>query len=229
MIIYGKQVCFYALKKHAKLIETLYLTKPSLLPKEMVRKFGPKIKLIENKWAQKLSKGGNHQGMLIKLKELPIPNKDEFKKNSNFIVILDSLTDMGNIGAIVRSAYALGVDAVLVSGIKQLNYSALIRTSAGAALDLVPIVTQNVLDDINELKQRGFKFYGADLDGEPLEEATFEQKRVLVLGSEDRGISKRIKAKLDKSYTITMKREFDSLNVSAAAAIFIHRMGYAIK
>ena len=136
---------------------------------------------------------------------------------------------MGNIGAIVRSAYALGVDAVLVSGIKQLNYSALIRTSAGAALDLVPIVTQNVLDDINELKQRGFKFYGADLDGEPLEEATFEQKRVLVLGSEDRGISKRIKAKLDKSYTITMKREFDSLNVSAAAAIFIHRMGYAIK
>ncbi len=229
MIIYGKQVCLYALNKHDKLIETLYLTKLSLLPKEIVKKYGSKIKLIENKWAQKLSKGGNHQGILIKLKELPIPKKDEFKKNSNFIVILDSLTDMGNIGAIVRSAYALGVDAILVSGIKQLNYSAVIRTSAGAALDLIPVVRPNILDDINELKQVGFKFYGADLDGEPLEEAFFEPKRVLVLGSEDRGISKRIKAKLDKTYTITMKREFDSLNVSAAAAIFIHRMGYAIK
>ena len=228
MIIYGKQVCLYALKKHKELIESLYLTKLSLLPKEIIKQFGPKIKIIEKKWAQKLSEGRNHQGILIKLKDLPIPTKEEIK-NGEFIVILDSLTDMGNIGAIVRSAYALGVDGILVSGIKHLNYAAVIRTSAGAALDLVPVVSSNILDDINELKQKGFKFYGAHLDGEPLEEAYFESKRVLVLGSEDRGISKRIKAKLDKNYTITMKKDFDSLNVSAAAAIFIHRMGYAIK
>jgi len=228
MIIYGKQVCYYALEKHSSKVETIYVTKISLLPKELLKKFGSKVKTIENKWAQKLSRGGNHQGILIELKSVEAPSLESIKK-SNFILLLDTITDVGNIGAIIRTAYALGVEAVIASGVKQLNLEAIIRTSSGAALDLVPVVMQNPLQFLSELKQIDFKLYGADLDGAPLSEALFEQKRVLVLGSEGRGISKRIKEKIDQSYKIEMARDFDSLNVSAAAAIFIYRMSNGVK
>ncbi len=228
MIIYGKQVCYYALEKHSSKVETIYVTKISLLPKELLKKFGSKVKTIENKWAQKLSRGGNHQGILIELKSIEAPSLESIKK-SNFILLLDTITDVGNIGAIIRTAYALGVEAVIASGVKQLNLEAIIRTSSGAALDLVPVVMQNPLQFLSELKQIDFKLYGADLDGAPLSEALFEQKRVLVLGSEGRGISKRIKEKIDQSYKIEMARDFDSLNVSAAAAIFIYRMSNGVK
>ncbi len=228
MIIYGKQACFYALKRHSSKIETIYLNKISILPKDLLKKFGSKIKIIENRWAQKMSHSGNHQGILIEMNE-PVPQNAQSIKNGEFVLILDGLTDVGNIGAIIRSAYALGVDSVVATGVKQLNIPAIVRTSSGAALDMVPIIHGNILDLLNELKQAGFELYGADLDGKPLQKAEFGKKRVLILGSEDRGISKRAKAKLDEVYKIEMSRDFDSLNVSAAAAIFLHRMGYAIR
>jgi 23S rRNA (guanosine2251-2'-O)-methyltransferase len=228
MIIYGKQASLYALREHSDIVETVYVSKLSILPKDLLKKYGSKIKTIENKWAQKLSRGGNHQGILVEISEPKEPTLDELK-GGDFLLILDGLTDVGNIGAIIRSAYALGVDGVFVTGVKQINLSGVIRTSSGAALSMPPVVHNNILDLINELKQVGFSIYGADLDGEPLEGASFSNKRALVLGSEDRGISKRAKEKLDNIYKISMKREFDSLNVSAAAAIFLHRMSYAIK
>ncbi len=227
MIIYGKQVCYYALKKHANKIEKIYVTKLSLLAKDILSKFGPKVKIIEHKWAQKLAKNGNHQGILIELKDIDIPSLDSIKK-SNFILLLDTITDVGNIGAIIRTAYALGVEGVIASGVRQLNLEAIIRTSSGAALDLPPLILTNPLNFLNELKQIDFKIYGADISGKNLSEANFSKKRVLILGSEGVGISKRVKEKIDESYKIEMKRDFDSLNVSAAAAIFIYRMSNGI-
>jgi len=228
MIIYGKQTCLYALQKHGEKVETVYLNKFSILPKALLKEFGSKIKTIENKWAQKLSHGGNHQGILIEMQEPQEPGLEKIK-NEQFIVVLDGLTDVGNIGAIVRTAYAMGADAVIASGVSQLNTPAIVRTSSGAALDMPLLVIPNILDLLNELSQVGFSLYGADLEGNPLQDAKFNSKRVLLLGSEGKGISKRAKQKLDELYRIEMKRDFDSLNVSAAAAIFIHRMSYAIK
>ena len=86
-----------------------------------------------------------------------------------------------------------------------------------------------MLDLFNELQQVGFTFYGADMNGTAVEEMDFASKRVLVLGSEGEGISKKAKTKIDKVVSIEMKHQFDSLNVSAAAAILIHRMAYAVR
>lgn len=228
MIIYGKQTSLYALQKHDDKIETVYVNKLSILPKPLLKKFGSKIKTIENKWAQKLSQSGNHQGILVEMADLEEEPLEKIK-NGNFVVILDGLTDVGNIGGIVRSAYALGADAIIATGVKQLNIPAIVRTSSGAALDMPILVHTNILDILNELSQVGFSLYGADLDGEILQDGYFNAKRALILGSEDRGITKRAKEKLDRVYKIEMQRDFDSLNVGAAAAIFLHRMSYAIK
>ncbi len=67
------------------------------------------------------------------------------------------------------------------------------------------------------------------MDGEDLENCKFNSKRALVLGSEGDGISKRAKSKIDKTISIEMKRDFDSLNVSVSAGILIYRMRDGLK
>ncbi len=233
MIIYGKQVCLHALEHHAEKIKTVYVAQKGAhskgtLPKALFNQYHEKIKFLEEKWAQSMSKGGNHQGLLIELDAFEESSFSEIKKN-NFIVVLDSLTDVGNIGAIVRSAYALGAEAIIATGVKQLNYAAIIRSSSGAMLDMPFMIAANILDSFNELGQLGFTVYGASMDGENVQNVTFETKRVLVMGSEGKGLSKKVLSKVNQSVSIEMQHDFDSLNVSAAAAILIHRMGYAVK
>jgi 23S rRNA (guanosine2251-2'-O)-methyltransferase len=228
MIIYGKQVCLYALEQHPETITTVYVAKKGILPQKLFHEYHDKIKFLEEKWAQSMSRGGNHQGILLEISDFEQSTLSRIKKN-DFIVVLNGLTDVGNIGAITRSAYALGADAVIAAGVKQLNFSAIARTSSGALLDMPFLVTHNILDVFNELQQVGFSFYGAAMNSEAVQDMEFESKRVLVLGSEGKGLSKKARLKIDHMVSIEMKHAFDSLNVSAAAAILIHRMGYAVK
>jgi len=96
MIIYGKQVCLYALERHPESVETVYIAKKGILPQHLFHRYHDKIKFLEEKWAQSMSKGGNHQGILLEVSEIESPDINVIKK-SDFIVILDGLTDVGNI------------------------------------------------------------------------------------------------------------------------------------
>jgi len=228
MIIYGKQVCLHALSQHESSVKTVYIAKKGILPQKLYDRYKSRIKFLENKWAQSMAKGGNHQGILIDMEEF-VQSDLATMKESSFVLVLDSLTDVGNIGAVVRTSYALGVGGIIASGVKQLNFASIVRSSSGAMLDMPFVIIPNVLDVINELKQVEFKVYGASMDGLAINSCKFSGKRALVLGSEGEGISKRAKSKIDEMISIEMYREFDSLNVSAAAAILIDRMRYEVK
>jgi 23S rRNA (guanosine2251-2'-O)-methyltransferase len=216
------------LEHHSEKIKTVYVAKKNILPQALFHQYHDSIKFLEEKWAQSMAKGGNHQGLLVEMTHFEEANFSQIKQN-DFIVVLDGLTDVGNIGAIVRSAYALGADAIIVAGVKQLNFASVARTSSGALLDMPLMISYNILDHFNELRQLGFKVYGAAMEGENIEHVSFHAKRVLVLGNEGTGLSKKVMGKIDYKVSIEMKHAFDSLNVSAAAAILIHRMGHAIK
>jgi len=228
MIVYGKQVCLHALQRHEDRVKTVYIAKKGILPQPLYDRYRDRIKFLENRWAQAMSKGGNHQGILVEMVPFEEVTLTQIKAGA-FVLLLDGLTDAGNIGAIVRTAYALGVDGIIASGVRQLNFAAVARTSAGALLDMPFRIQSNILDAMHELTQMGFRHYGATMEGEAIESVSFASKRALILGNEEKGISKKARGKLDATVSITMQRPFDSLNVSAAAAILIHRMSYAIE
>ena len=225
MIIYGKQVVLYVLERHSQLIEEIMLSK-DIEPK-LFKKFAnlnKKIIKLDNKKAQSLATGGNHQGFLLKLKEFETSTFKELK-DSNFIVVLDGLTDVGNIGALCRTALSLGVDAIISSNTNQLNFEGIARTSSGALFDIPFCHHPNILDVTNELKQYGFKLFGAAMDGKDLK--NFENnsdKTALFLGSESEGLSNKIIKKLDEKISIKMFNNFDSLNVSVAGGILIYNL-----
>ena len=200
MIIYGKQVVLYVLENHPDLIEEVFFSKE--IDKKLFSKFlklGKKIHKLDNQKAQALAKGGNHQGFFLKLTTYEYTPLQNFK-DMNFILVLDGLTDVGNIGAILRSAYSLGIDGVIVSGVKTLRESGIIRTSSGAMLDLPFAKTFNTLDLSNELKQSGFALIGATMDGVDLKKygkIDKEDKVALFLGNEGEGLSNKIIKKMD--------------------------------
>ncbi len=225
MIVYGKQIFFYILEKHNYLINHIYLAKEiDNKSFKNILKLGKKIIKLDSKKAQAMSRGGNHQGFLLDIKPINLSNLNEIKE-FNFILVLVNITDIGNIGAIIRTAYALGVEAVIISGLKNLKLEAIARSSSGAIFDIPIVLYRETLSLINELKQSNFYLYGADMGGEDINKIEIvKSKKALFLGSEGEGLSNRVKSKMDKIVAIKMEREFESLNVSVSAGIFCDRM-----
>lgn len=224
MLIYGKQPIHYALAHHKEKIQTLFLAK-EVEKKEYsaLMKMGLEVKRIPENVAQSMARGGNHQGYLAQMDDLQWHDLSAIRRCS-FVVVLYNVTDVGNIGSLIRSAYALGVDALIITGIKNPKLEPIVRASSGAALDLPLIHVSNPYDLLNPLKQEGFALYGAAMDGESLHTITWGTKRALILGSEGEGLSGRLKKGLDVHVSIPMAHHFDSLNVSVAGAILMERM-----
>lgn len=227
MIVYGKQIVLYVLEKHPLLIEEVFLSKE--IDSKLFSRFAKldkKIHRVDNQKAQALAKGGNHQGLILKLSDYNYTSIKDMK-NLDFIVVLDGLTDVGNIGAIARTCFSLGIDGLIAADIKTINNSGTIRTSAGALLDLPFSIHPKSVDLASELKDAGFTLIGATIDGIDLKKYGKIEKNdkvALFLGNEGEGISPKVTKKLDLKVSIKMQRDFDSLNVSAAAAILIYNL-----
>jgi 23S rRNA (guanosine2251-2'-O)-methyltransferase len=224
MIIFGKQPVHYLIDKHPNKISTLFVSK-ELDKKEYSRlmRMDFELKRIPENAAQQMSKSGNHQGFLAEVDELELQDLKDLHK-AKFVLVLAGITDMGNMGALIRSSYALGVDAVIISGIKQIAIESLVRSSSGAVYDMPIVHVHNLYDLMNELKLDGFTLYGADMGGEDIRGIKCDDKRALIIGSEGSGIPLRAIKKLDVKVSIKMENNFDSLNVSVAGAILMDRM-----
>ena len=223
MIIYGKQLFLHILNKRPQILEEIYLSKEC--DKKLFSKIcgiGKKIIRVDNQKAQSLARGGNHQGFLANVSEFEFSDIAELKK-LNFIAILYGISDVGNIGAIARSAYALGCEGLVIVA-KSINMQGVLRSSSGAAYEIPIAIFEDGLSLLNELKQFGFKIYATASNGKNVKEMKFAGKRALVMGSEGEGIPQKALAKYDECIGIKLKEGWDSLNVSAAFAIICDRM-----
>ncbi len=218
MIIYGKQLFLHLLNRHPQKFIRIILAKEC--EKEIFKKIaatGVKIERADAKKAQALARGGNHQGFLAEVEEFSFGDLASVK-DDKFVPILYGLTDVGNIGAIMRSAYALGADSVIVVA-NNLNMAGVVRASSGAAYELNVVKAADGLSVLNELKQSDFEIYAASAGGTSFKELELGAKNALVMGNEEEGIPARALKKCDCAVSIKMREGWDSLNVSAAFAI----------
>lgn len=148
------------------------------------------------------------------------------EKTRDVTIALDHITDTRNLGAIVRSAAFYGIEGVIAPKDRQtLLTQAGVATAMGgfAVTDLVPVV--NLGRALEELKELGYWIIGADMDGEPCSKIVgVYEKVVLVLGSEDKGLSPNIRKKCDRFVKIEgAGGKIESLNVSVATGILLDR------
>lgn len=147
------------------------------------------------------------------------------QKQNSIVVLLDSITDPHNVGAIIRSCDQFGVDMVVVPEHNSAGDDDVIaRTSAGASA-WVPVATvTNLVRAAETLQQNGFWLYGADAGGKSAIQMSLNGKVALVMGSEGKGISRLLKEKCDAIVSIPTRGKLDSLNVSVATGILLYEI-----
>ena len=155
-----------------------------------------------------------------------ISSKTENQKS--VVVILDSITDPHNVGAIIRSCDQFGADLVVLPARRGASTDSEIigRSSAGASSWVPYMVVPNLIRVIELLKEEGYWIYGADAGGENLNHLVVQKndKVAIVMGSEGSGMSRIVRENCDKILSIPTCGKLDSLNVSVAAGILLYRI-----
>ena len=144
------------------------------------------------------------------------------------VVVLDSVTDPHNVGAILRSADQFGASLVIMperhSSNKINDNDVIQRSSAGSASWVTCSVVTNLVRCVEKLKSNGFWVYGADAGGTSVQEGKFADRTVLVMGSEGTGISRLLKEQCDSIVSIPTCGKIDSLNVSVATGVLLYEI-----
>ncbi|MBN1617854.1 23S rRNA (guanosine(2251)-2'-O)-methyltransferase RlmB [Candidatus Dojkabacteria bacterium] len=185
------------------------------------------IEKITRKQMNMRSKSSSCESVIgLKPAENIFPLKDILAKTERgvpiFILILNDIKYSQNIGALLRTAYASGVTAVVVSKKKDRFLTEDVTRISMGASERVPIVQMNLFDAIKQLQDFGVCVLGVDMDGEDYFTADLKGDIALVLGAEDEGISKRIIEKCDRLVRIPMEEGIGSLNVSASGAVLMY-------
>ncbi len=142
---------------------------------------------------------------------------------STALVLLCSVQDPHNVGAIIRSAAAFGATGVLMPQQNQSPITAsVIKSSAGMAFQLPLVTVASMPTALAMLKKRGFTAYALAANKQNISETAFATPTVFVLGNEGQGIDRSIRALCDQTISIPMHNRAESLNVAASAAVALH-------
>ncbi len=234
LVVYGRQPVFEAIDS-GQTIEKIYFKqgidvkflrslKEKCIELEIPFQGVPQVKL--DKITTK-----NHQGVVLILSQIKYYKSEDIlsqvydKGEIPLFLILDGVTDIHNIGAIARTAWASGVHALIVphKGSASINADA-IKKSAGALLHIPVCRTINLEDTINFLKNNGLKTVclGLNSKSKMSYELDALQPLAIVMGDEGKGISEKITNISDETVTIPMVNDFDSYNVSVATAMILY-------
>ncbi|MBS0298101.1 MAG: 23S rRNA (guanosine(2251)-2'-O)-methyltransferase RlmB [Proteobacteria bacterium] len=172
-----------------------------------------------------LPPGASHQGMALRTQPLEgVGLHDLVENGPGVIVMLDQLTDPQNVGAIFRSAAAFGAKGVVLQDRNSPQLSGALAKAAAGAIERVPCArVVNLSRALEQLADMGWRAVGLDGSAEEtLEEALDERPTVLVMGSEGEGLRRLVAEHCDTLAKIPMPGEFESLNVSNAAAVALY-------
>ncbi|MBR5003985.1 MAG: RNA methyltransferase, partial [Erysipelotrichaceae bacterium] len=166
------------------------------------------------------------RGALCAMKRKELPSVKEILKDAKRVAVLESVMNPTNIGAIFRSAAALNMDAVLLTkGCSDPLY----RRASRVAMGTVFQIPWTTIDNLNELKELGFKTAAMALCDDSVSiddpELMSEEKLAIVLGTEGDGLAKSTIADCDYTVKIPMSHGVDSLNVASASAVAFWQLG----
>ena len=208
--------------------EILQLARQTETPVQYVPK--EKLESVAQKYSR--HREANHQGIIGFLSIIEYYTIDDVldhvysKGETPLLVVLDGVTDVGNFGAIARSAECLGAHALVIpaQGSAQINAEAM-KTSAGALNNILVCREKNLTKTIQFLKDNGIKIFGADNNKAiELTKVDFSVPCAIIFGSEGEGISAEVKKLCDERIMIPMKGVTESLNVSVSAGIVLYEI-----
>jgi 23S rRNA (guanosine2251-2'-O)-methyltransferase len=225
VILYGWHTVAAALNNPQRHIRKLWLSENAarrLADENIALSVTPEIvrpALIDSR----LGPDAVHQGLLAEADPLPSPDIDELPQEG-MVLVLDQITDPHNVGAILRSAAAFAVKAIVTTARHSPEATGVLAKSASGALELVPLVTvQNLARALTAMNDQGFMTVGLDSQGsDNLGSVALRQPLALVLGAEGKGLRQLTRETCSAVARLDMPGEIKSLNVSNAAVLALY-------
>lgn len=227
MIVYGRNVAKEVLNNEKK-IKEVFLQENfddkeilSLLEKRKIS-----AKVLNKKEIARFDKF-SHQGIILDIEDFSYTDYEEFYDNPNAkLVILDHLEDPHNLGAIIRTAEAAGIDGIIIPKDRSVDVnSTVMKTSAGALENMRISKVTNLVSTIKDLKDNGFWIVGTAMEADyDFKDIDYKGKVAVVIGNEGNGMSKVVRESCDYIAKIPMKGKNNSLNASVAAGLMIYEM-----
>jgi 23S rRNA (guanosine2251-2'-O)-methyltransferase len=225
VILYGWHTVVAALANPQRQIRKLLLTENAarrLADDKIDTRVTPEIvrpELIDHR----LGPDAVHQGLLAEAEPLPSPDIGTLAQQG-IVLVLDQITDPHNVGAILRSAAAFAVKAIVTTARHSPDATGVLAKSASGALELVPMVTvTNLARALNELNDQGFMTVGLDSQGsDNLSAMPLQQPLALVLGAEGKGLRQLTRDTCSAVARLDMPGAIKSLNVSNAAVLALY-------
>ncbi len=174
----------------------------------------------------------NHEGCVAVISRIQYQNLQDVisftveKGETPLFLMLDSITDIRNIGAIARSAFCFGVHAIIIpdKGVGALNEDAIL-TSAGALEKLAICRVNSLMKAVDELHLNGIKVFASEMTAsKKLFDMDLKEPCAIVLGGEEQGIYPALMKICDEQFAIPMTGDFESLNVSVANGIILYEV-----
>ena len=225
VILYGWHTVTLALQNRQRRIQKLFLTENAarrLAEEKIETRVTPEI-VRPGQIDQRLGPDAVHQGLLAEADPLPSPDIETLALEG-IVLVLDQITDPHNVGAIMRSAAAFAVKAIVTTARHSPEATGVLAKSASGALELVPLVTvQNLARALTQLNERGFMTVGLDSEGSAnLSAIELRQPLALVLGAEGKGLRQLTRETCSHVARLDMPGEIKSLNVSNAAVLALY-------
>ena len=234
-ILFGFHSVYEALKSDKRKFYKIFISqkrsfKRSDQIKEIAVQRDIKIETAAPEFFDKMTNFANHQGILAKTSFFPVKNASEVvtlvqkQHTSCFILILESIEDPHNLGALIRTALCAGVDYILIPKDRCATPSSTVsRSSAGAMEHANIFMITNTASILRSLKDNGVWISGLDAKGDtPLFEADLKGDIALVIGGEHKGIRPGVKKECDFLLSIPNHGNVNSLNASVAGGIAMY-------
>lgn len=172
----------------------------------------------------------NHQGVALGVAAFDYASVDDLYANAEkhgeapFFLILDNIEDPHNLGSILRTADASGVHGVIIPKRRAVGLTSTVAKTSTGAIETVPVArVTNLVQTVNDLKQRGMWIFGTDMAGSDYREWNAKGPVGLIIGNEGKGISRLLKQTVDQTLTIPMVGTVQSLNASVAAGLLMYQ------
>ncbi|AKP66973.1 23S rRNA (guanosine(2251)-2'-O)-methyltransferase RlmB [Companilactobacillus ginsenosidimutans] len=177
-----------------------------------------------------ISDGGTHQGVAAYVAPYQYVELDEIFKSAEkkgtdpFILILDKIEDPHNLGSIMRTADAVGVDGIIIPKHRSTGLTAVVAKTSTGAIEHVPVVrVTNLVNTINDLKKRNVWIFGTAMEGKNYRQWNAKGAIALVIGNEGKGVSPLVQKQVDETLSIPMVGHVQSLNASVATGVMLYQ------
>ncbi len=189
------------------------------------------LQFVAKERLDQMSETGKHQGVIAFAAAYEYASVEDMladaakKEEEPFLILLDSVEDPHNLGAIIRTANLAGAHGVIIPKRHAAGLTAVVAKASAGALNYTPVAkVTNLCATMKELKKKGLWFVCADMDGELMYHVNLKGPIGLVVGNEGEGVGRLVRETCDMTAAIPMKGDIDSLNVSVAAGVLAYEI-----